>query len=207
MSIVLRIFIFVFCLVSFSCTGFKLGSSGNSIHAGGIFSNRKHPMNMPDEYILGDQTLNLNGMGLDEIHRPKIYHCGFYSLEAPKLKEDILKTDQPMVLRLVFGRHTYREDLFKLWRTAYGRNVSEEDDAAWELLQAFESAFPGEIERGDRLDLIYEPQKGLRLDMFNEMRARFQDPPDPRLIFQIWLGEKPLDPGLKRNLLWRPPRQ
>ena len=159
---------------------------------------------MPDEYIWGEQTLVLRGMGFDEVHRPRIYHCGFYSLEPPALQQDILSTDQPMVFRMVFGRNAYRDDLFKHWRKAYGQNVNEENNQAWALLNAFEAAFPGELERGDRLDLVFEPEKGMRLELFSDIRARFDAPPDPRLLYRIWLGEQPLDKGLKRNLLWRP---
>jgi len=78
---------------------------------------------------------------------------------------------------------------------------------AWTALEAKINAFNAhykDIGPGDRYDLVYLPEQGLRLLLNDELLATESDPQLAQAYFTIWFGDKPFDKGLKSRLLSPP---
>jgi hypothetical protein len=60
------------------------------------------------------------------------------------------------------------------------------------------------VEPGDRYALTYIPGMGTELSLNGEAKGTIQGADFAAAIFSIWLGTKPIDKGLKRQLLGAP---
>jgi hypothetical protein len=62
-----------------------------------------------------------------------------------------------------------------------------------------------DVQPGDRLTGLYEPQQGLRLWRGGQELGAIDDPELARLFFGIWLSPRTSEPGLRSALLARQP--
>ena len=81
------------------------------------------------------------------------------------------------------------------------RNV---DDATLERLQPQLErirAWYEDVQPGDRYALTYVPGRGTELALNGEVKGVIEGSEFARAYFSIWLGEEPMDAGLKKQLL------
>ena len=69
-----------------------------------------------------------------------------------------------------------------------------------ESLDRFHQAYRA-VEPGDTYAVAYEPGSGLRLLLNGEELGKLEDPLLSRRYFAIWLGDRPFDEDLKKQLL------
>jgi hypothetical protein len=81
------------------------------------------------------------------------------------------------------------------------KNLAPETWTALEdKINAFNAHYK-DIGPGDRYDLVYLPEQGLRLLLNDELLATESDPVLAKAYFTIWFGDKPFDKSLKAKLL------
>lgn len=65
--------------------------------------------------------------------------------------------------------------------------------------------FQEEIQPGDIIEVAYLPERGTQISHNGEYLASIKGLDSKEALFALWLGEKPVDNGLKRKLLAQAP--
>jgi hypothetical protein len=148
--------------------------------------------------------LRLAGAGVFKFLLLRYYACGLY-LAADAAGRAALERDAPRRVAMVMLRTVWS------WEFLWGldRGLADNESAAQraslrESIDALRAAIRaiGTLSRGATVAIDYAPGQGTRLlvDGVERMAAlggkAFND-----LLLRVWIGERPLDPGLKEALL------
>jgi hypothetical protein len=146
------------------------------------------------------RELRLNGMGvLKKAIFFKVYVVGLY-LEKPTTNaRAALTTDDAKRIVIYIQRYVGRETFVRAVETDMMLNSGPAMPALRARLNRLENALPT-LKKGDILDFTYLPDAGTL------MRCHGQELTIPgkefaEALFSIWLGPKPVNDGLKRELL------
>jgi hypothetical protein len=160
---------------------------------------------LPEQTIVGESTLVLNGMGLREATWLKIkaYVAGLY-LEARSSDADaILRAELPKRIVFVFVRSVGRKRIIKEWDECLKANVGEDFAVLEDRVATLHTWMPDAVKKGDEMRLTYLPGKGVVVEIKGEDRGTIPGPDFARALFAIWLGARPPNQGLKSGLLGR----
>ena len=177
-----------------------LGSATAAVDVAGV--------KYPDTVNVAGKDLVLNGAGVRTKFIIKVYTAGLY-LESPAQTADaILKSTGPRRVRLVMLRDVSSDDFGSAFMAGLNDNVSSEDKMKivsqiskyGEMFASFNG-----LKKGDVLETDYIPGVGSQ----SHLNGKKVGTPLPDVIFnnavlRIWLGEKPVDKGLKAKLLATP---
>jgi hypothetical protein len=156
----------------------------------------------PDQVTVEGKSLVLNGLGLREatLLKVDVYVAGLY-LEAKSTDpQAILGSELPRRIVMRFVRDVKRQDLVKAWTEGFEKNAGKEMPALKERLATLNAAMP-DVANGDTLAFTYLPGVGVRVEVRGETKATIAGPDFARVLFGIWLGPNPPNPGLKDGLL------
>ena len=161
----------------------------------------------PDERVLvAGKSLRLNGTGVKARLLFKIYSISLYLTEPRKTTEDVLSVEGPRRIAIVMLRDVSGEDFgHALAESASdsgeGRSRGDASAEVMKVAMRISERISGFRER-DRLTLDWVPGVGATIDL---NRRALVDPIDDRnfynALLKVWLGEKPVDPRLKAQLL------
>ena len=154
---------------------------------------------------VGGQTLTLNGVGLRKRAIFKVYLNGLYvpqkSTDAATLINE--KGARRASLRML--RDVDADSFVSAFTDGLKNNLSEAQLAALKpQIDAFTATMKsvGEAKKGDVINFDYAPEGGTRITVNGQPRG------DPipghdfyAAVMRIWLGDKPVDEGLKRGML------
>ncbi len=170
-----------------------LSFSVSAIELGGI--------DMPDTIEADGQELMLNGAGIRSKFVFDLYVAGLYLIAKEHDAEKIIKSTEPMALRLhiISSKITSKRMIHatrKGFKKATGGNI---EPIAAEIEQFLE-AFSDEIIKGDVFEFIATNQGVVvsknRVELQTISSAEFK-----QALFGIWLSEKPVKTKLKKKLL------
>jgi hypothetical protein len=162
---------------------------------------------LDDSTQVGGRVLTLNGAGIGQRLIFKVYAIGLYLLERKSTVQDILGTEEPRRVAIVMLRDVSGAD----FRSALGSSIADRDGAAgmppeivdkMMQLAAAISTRPGGLHRGDTLTFDWVPEVGTVVQL--NRAGLFEAHRDKGLynaLLNIWLGAKPTDPSLKKELL------
>jgi hypothetical protein len=160
---------------------------------------------LPDSIEIDGKQLRLNGVGLREatILRIGVYVAGLY-LEQPSADARwIIETETLKQVRLALLRDVPRADLVEqlglAFRRAAGRDLRTLE-ASFERL----SGWIPELRKNDIFSVTYRPGRGLEIGHGSLTLGTIDGPNFARVVFAIWLGDTPPNPGLKSGLLGIP---
>ena len=154
---------------------------------------------------VGGQTLNLNGVGLRKRAIFKVYLNGLYvpqkSTDAATLINE--KGARRASLRML--RDVDADSFVSAFTDGLKNNLSEAQLAALKpQIDAFTATMKsvGEAKKGDVINFDYAPDGGTRITVNGQPRGN----PIPghdfyAAVMRIWLGDKPVDEGLKKGML------
>lgn len=170
-----------------------------SAHAGKLAG-----VNMPDTLKLGNRQLRLNGMGLREATalNVDVYVAGLYVENRSSNPAELIAADEPKVLVLKFVRDVDRKDIIDAWNEGFESNATVPLPQLRTHIAKLNSWMPA-LEKGDTLAFIYDPGKGVAVEVNGQRKGVIDDPDFARSLFSIWLGPSPPNDGLKRGLLGR----
>jgi hypothetical protein len=159
---------------------------------------------MPEVITVDGFELRLNGMGLfKEKTFFKVYVAGLYLEEPTTDAQAAIDTDEAKRLALVMLRDVSREAFVQAVETGMLRNSSVEMPTLRARLDLLEQALPA-LKKGNVLDFTYLPGAGtLVRGQDKEMTIPGKDFADA--LFSAWLGMKPANATLKRQLLGEKP--
>jgi len=149
---------------------------------------------------VGGQDLRVRGVAL--LRYRVVFRAYVAALYLPaKLPGGAALSDVPKRLEIEYFWALEAGDIARLGGEILERNVSvEEFSALRERLSRIDAAYV-DVEPGDRYALSYEPGRGTTLSLNGVDRVNILGADFAKAYFSIWLGDEPLDAGLKARLL------
>ena len=158
-----------------------------------------------DQLTLADQALVLHGVGMRVNLTIQAYAGGLYVPRRDASAASVLNQSGPKSVRIVMLRNVSAEQLADSLVTGIEDNASKAEQAVLrkrlDVLQATMMKV-GEAQKGSVIQLDYVPGQGTHITLGG--KALGQDIAGEdfyRALLKIWLGERPSDNALKRDLL------
>ncbi|MCC5875915.1 MAG: chalcone isomerase family protein [Candidatus Sumerlaeia bacterium] len=171
--------------------GFKVEKgNGEDCSAGACF---------PKAVILDDVEMKLRKTHLFRYWGFRVYSVALYTKADFRKGDDILD-DVPKRLVLHYHRSIDRGKMIEGAEVVMPRNEGDNMDALKERLDKVNAAYV-DVSSGDEYAIDYLPGKGLVISLNGEPTVSVEGADFARAYFGIWLGEKPINDGLKRTLL------
>lgn len=163
-------------------------------------------VDFPDELTLGTQKLILNGVGLRTKKRLgmnfKVYVAGLYLAAQNKDAIDVINSQGPKVLELVFLRGIDRETLQEAWQEGFTKNCKAECENAKDYFKAFNDTMV-DVSENSRLKMTFE-KDGVSVEIKgakDSKKAQVIGEPFKKALLAIFIGDQPPTPDLKTGLL------
>ena len=136
----------------------------------------------------------------------KIYGAALYVDETAYLGSDPLKalTSQDVARRIVFRfkRNASHERLHEVFHEAIDKVWNGRPGPEVELdIQRLLGYFEGGIRKGETIEFTYLPEKGLYTSVAGVPKPLIANSLLGRRIWEVWLGDNPLSPDLRRDLV------
>ncbi|AZP13206.1 chalcone isomerase family protein [Undibacterium parvum] len=160
---------------------------------------------LEDSLPLANTELKLNGAGIRYKAIFKVYVAGLYLKEKKTTVPEILALAGPKRVSLVMLRGLSNEDFGRGFVTGIQQNTEKAEKA--KLIAQFVRfgemfASVPELKKGDVLICDWLPGVGTVMSLNGkQMGEPFQDVAFYNAILRIWLGEKPVDNGLKKAMM------
>jgi hypothetical protein len=162
----------------------------------------KGGVTMPDTVQVAGKTLRLNGMGIREATflNLDVYVAGLYLAQPSSDAAQILASNEPKRLVLHFVRNVDRAKITEAWKEGYEKNATVPRDRIQPQIDQLQS-WMRDFDKGDVLTFTFLPGQGVELAI-NDTRAGLLAGDDfARSTLSIWLGAKPPNKELKKDLL------
>lgn len=154
---------------------------------------------------LGGQTLTLNGVGLRKRAIFKVYVNGLYVPQKSGDAAVIINEKGPRRASLRMLRDVDADTFASSFADGIKSNSSEAQLAALKpQIDAFIAMMKssGEAKKGDVINFDYTPEGGTRVTVNGQPRGNAIPGNEfYAAVMRIWLGDKPVDDGLKKGLL------
>ncbi len=161
-------------------------------------------VDVAEKVHVGSGDLQLNGAGIRTKYMFKVYVAALYLGDRKKTAEDVLADDKPKRVTLHMLRHVDAGEFMEAFRKAIMANLTRDEfnELALRFL-AFAKVFTdvGQVDKGDVITLDYAPGVGTVVSVNGKERKRVEGADFFRGMLKIWLGEKPVDEGLKKKML------
>ena len=157
----------------------------------------------PVEITVAETPLVRNGVGLCEwgIFEINLYHAALW-VEVPCSDPGkILAADAMKRIELEFCRKLSRKQMRKAYRTSFDANTTEEERKTHEKSIATFLETIDAVKKGERLTMTHLPGKGLVIEDGTRTIGPLGGDAFARLLFRLYLGEKPPTKQLRRQLL------
>ena len=162
-----------------------------------------------DETVqLANTELKLNGAGIRYKAIFKVYVAGLYLKDKKTTVQDVLNADGPRRVTIVMLRDLSSEDFSRGFMQGIQKNTEKADKAKLtSQFLRFGELFASvpELKKGDVMTNDWIPGVGTVV----ALNGKKMGDPYPDILFynallRIWLGENPVDSGLKKAMLAEP---
>jgi hypothetical protein len=162
---------------------------------------------LPDQVTVSGRTLVLNGLGLREatVLMVNVYVAGLYVETKSSDPGPILKAEQTKQLVMRFVRSVGKEKLAEAWTEGFDKNAGDKRAALASGLAKLNAAMT-DVKKEDTIVLTYQPDTGVTVSVKGKDAAVIPGEDFQRVLFSIWLGDKPPNVGLREGLLGRAPK-
>jgi len=181
---------------------FALAGLSAALDAGAAQGRECEGVSFPEQVQSQGTTLKLNGLGLRQATFLKVdvYVAALY---LPKTSSDasaILDAEGPKELILHFVRDVDHAELSKGWDEGFEKNAKGSLAALKDRIEAFK-AMMVDVHTGQRLRFVYQPGKGVDVDVDGTPKGTVAGDDFGHALFAIWLGSHPPNADLKAGLL------
>jgi len=158
-------------------------------------------VSLPDQVTVDGKKLILNGMGVREatVFNVNVYVAGLYLLARSSDGEKIAAAEEPKQMRIEFVRDVSKSDMADAIQKGFVRAAGDGYGKLKTRVERLVSALP-EFKKGERFTITYLPGKGLELKS-SSASTTIDGSDFARVMFLIWIGKFPPNPGLKTGLL------
>ena len=157
-----------------------------------------------EKATLGGQELVLNGAGMRSRLVFKVYVGALYVPQKTSKAQDIVGRNQPRRMMLMLQRDVSADMLLESLRAGMAENNSQADlDAIKSQMDQFATLFKsvGEAKSGQVILIDYTPADGTRVMLDGISQGTITGEPFNKALFNLWLGEHPVQESLKKALL------
>ncbi|MFW6085760.1 MAG: chalcone isomerase family protein [Myxococcota bacterium] len=156
---------------------------------------------MSERVQVAGRTLVLNGMGVRGVppYDTPRYVAGLYLEEPSADAEAILCFDQPRHLILHFVDDVTADALTTEWTGALEAAASGRPRVGGGI-DDFAAMIP-DMEENDSMVLSYAPRRGTNVIVDGRGKGTLPGATFARALFSLWIGDRALDPKLRRALL------
>ena len=157
----------------------------------------------PDTVAAGGHELKLNGAGLRTKFFAKVYAGALYLVEPSGDAEAILAADAPRRVRMVFLRDVDKAKILDTYREGFRNNSG--GPALEALLAKLDRIAPAlvDMKKGGEMVVTYVPGEGTTVAAAGGAPVTVEGKDFADAMFRNWLGARPADGDLKKDLLGR----
>ncbi len=159
---------------------------------------------IPDSVKIEGQELKLNGAGVRTRMFIKVYVAALYLEQKANAADMVLGNKGVKRLAL----HIMRELKAEVFSGALHDGLTANNSAADlakidDKIKEFNGIIGGAggVKKGDLIQLDYLPVAGTRVVINGDTKGTISGEDFFRSLLKVWLGEKPIDADLKKNLL------
>lgn len=157
---------------------------------------------LPNEMIVKEHQLQLEGAGTRVKLWMDMYAMGLYLTQDMTDAEKIISTDESMGIRLeITSGLITSEKMEKATREGFKNSTKGEMENIKQEIDDFISVFSDDIEKKDVFEFIYSPSDGTMVYKNGELKHSIRGLSFKQALFGIWLCNKPADKNLKEKLL------
>lgn len=158
---------------------------------------------MPDTLKAGDETLQLNGVGLRKKLFIKVYAGGLYLTAPESNAQKIILENKSMAVRMHFIYNgVSAEKLIEAWNEGFGHATNDNTAPIQKEIDAFNALFTSEAKKNDVYEVIYVQDKGVEVYFNGQLKGTIEPSiAFKRALFGIWLCDIPADENLKKGML------
>ena len=154
-----------------------------------------------DEILINDKKLLLMGAGLQRFHIHKMVVVGFYLAE--KVSKEHVLDNFPKRIEVGFVQNVMEDELRSELTNAMNANTGNLDTEVFgERLNQFLDIL-SDVGEGDRFGFTYFPDEGTKVDLNGRLLATIEGDDFARVLFSVYIGDKPMDQRTKVKLLGR----
>ena len=158
-------------------------------------------VSLPDSVQLGNATLSLHGAGVRKKAFISVYVAALYTATKNLDAASAIAAKTPKRMTLTMLRDVDADKIRKAWREGLEANVPAAERAAMaDAVDSFIAAFP-DMKKGDTVWIDNLPGEGVRVTINNVPRPTYRGDAFSAAVFKIWLGDKPAQERLKKDLL------
>jgi hypothetical protein len=154
---------------------------------------------------LGGQALTLNGVGLRKRAIFKVYVAGLYVGQKSTSPAALIAEKGPRRVSLRMLRDVDADSFISSFNDGLKANLTEAELAALKpKIDALTATFKliGEAKKGDAINFDFTPDAGTRITVNGQPKGDAIPGADfYSAVLRIWLGDKPVDDGLKKGML------
>lgn len=156
---------------------------------------------LPNTIKFNGENLIINGAGLREKLFFDIYAGGLY-LKQKNNKAAVAELDETMAVKVhILSGMMTRKKMASALRSGFIKSTNNNTALLQDRIEKFIGFVSEEIEVGQVFDMVYEKGKGSVLYK-NGVEKGFVEGLDfKKALFNIWLGNDPVDKGLKNEML------
>ncbi|HEY5998777.1 MAG TPA: chalcone isomerase family protein [bacterium] len=156
----------------------------------------------PDSVAIGGRECRLNGVGVRTKFIVSVYLGALYVATPTADGVAAIAADEPKrtVLHFVHSK-VEAEKIREAWREGFAANAGAALPQLKERLERFAGWFDEDLHKDERIELTYVPGKGTEVAVKGKVRGTIEGADFMRALWSVWLGEKPVDGGLKEGML------
>jgi hypothetical protein len=145
-------------------------------------------------------NLQFNGAGLREKYTLDLYVAALY-LDRPSMDASaIMSSNKTQAIKIVIISDKVTRDKFND-SVKEGFANSTTGKASQSEIDKFKDCFKDEFNKGDEINLIYVPGKGVAVTINGTYKGLVEGLEFKKALFSIWLGDKPASKKLKKGML------
>lgn len=168
--------------------------------SGAVLGKTVEGVEFPDTCEVAGAKLGRNGIGARTVMFMRFYLAALYVEKAASSAGAVLGPDRPREVRLVMVKEVTRARFQEAAQAGFDKNTPSPSAELRAKEAQFLALVPGQV-AGDTLTFSYEPGVGTRLKGSKVKETVIAGKDFADALFAIWLGEHPVDDGLKQGLL------
>lgn len=157
-------------------------------------------VDFPDTVDVAGVKLTRNGIGARTVVFVRFYLAALYVEKTAGTAAAVLGPDRPREVRLVMVKDVSKARFEEAAQAGFDKNTPTPSPDLKAREVKFLSLVPGQV-AGDTLTFTYEPGVGTHIKGSKVKETVIAGKDFADALFAIWLGEHPVDDGLKKGLL------
>ncbi|PCJ25972.1 MAG: chalcone isomerase [Flavobacteriales bacterium] len=160
---------------------------------------------MPKKVMIGKTVLSLKGAGVREKLWMDMYACALYLKNNTNSASEIINRDEHTAIKIqIISSLITSKKMTSAIEDGFKNATDGKTKAIRKEINEFKKVFSKEeIQKKDIYDIIYVPNKGTVIFKNGKIQPIIKGLTFKKALFGIWLGDKPADKDLKKDLLGR----